>query len=195
MVKRVCAFCGAETEFLSHSENLCLGCGDKVQSYGPEETLEMAKRFATTATLYKAQLPKTIFYPPAESKDELTYLASPYTHPDILVRQIRFEQVTCKAAQLFFAGHFVFSPIAHGHPLTKYDTPSDWEFWKLYCIKMLQLCDTMTVLMLDGWKESKGVVAEIAIASSLNMHINYILESTILAERVSDHDKEEEAET
>lgn len=98
------------------------------------------------------------------SDQELTYLASPYSHPYPMVREHRFEAVCKKAAELMSQGLFVFSPIAHGHPLTKHGALGDWAYWEKYCIKMIQLCDTLTIFQLEGWRESKGVTAEIKIA-------------------------------
>ena len=60
----------------------------------------------------------------------MIYLASPYSHPDATVREARF-QAACRAtASLIRAGHEVFSPIAHSHPLAAFGLPTDWSFWE-----------------------------------------------------------------
>jgi len=68
----------------------------------------------------------------------------------------------------------VFSPIAHSHPLTRYGLPTDWTFWRRYDRAHMERCDELAVLMLDGWRESKGVRAEMAIARELNMPVRMI---------------------
>ena len=106
-------------------------------------------------------------------KNELIYMASPYTHEDKKVVEHRFEEVCKVTAQLMKEGLFIFSPIAHTHPLVKYDIPGYWEYWADYDRKFLTACDVLCVLMLDGWKESVGVQAEIKIAEELGRHIYY----------------------
>lgn len=49
-----CSFCGCDTDFLAHSEHLCLSCGDTVMGYTPEQTLDMAKSFAKCVNRYLA---------------------------------------------------------------------------------------------------------------------------------------------
>ncbi len=71
-------------------------------------------------------------------------------------------------------GKLVFSPIAHTHPIAAYDLPGDWAFWRRYDRAMLQRCDELAVLQLDGWEESIGVQAEIAIAKDLNLPVRFI---------------------
>lgn len=44
-----------------------------------------------------------------------------------------------------------------------------WAFWRRYDRAMLERCDELVVLQLDGWEESIGVKAEIAIAKELNL--------------------------
>ena len=94
----------------------------------------------------------------------LVYLASPYNHFASHVRQARFEGVCKAAAKLMAHGTLVFSPIAHTHPIAQFGLPKGWEFWERYDRAMLSACSTVVVLTLDGWQESKGVTAEIAIA-------------------------------
>ena len=72
------------------------------------------------------------------------------------------------------AGDLVFSPIAHTHPIAAYGLPGDWSFWQAYDRAMLECCNELAVLQLDGWSESIGVQAEIAIAKELNLSVRFI---------------------
>ena len=104
----------------------------------------------------------------------LTYLACPYSHPDAAVRQYRFEQVNAVAAELIRNGHIIFSPISHSHFIsTDHGLSCDWEFWKAQDEVFVTLSSRVIVLMLDGWKESVGVSAEIALAKQLRLPIEY----------------------
>ena len=59
----------------------------------------------------------------------------------------------------------VFSPIAHCHPIAEAaGLPTDWAFWEEYDKYMIWVCRGFAILELDGWKESRGVTAEAAIA-------------------------------
>jgi hypothetical protein len=72
-------------------------------------------------------------------------------------------------------GILVFSPISHSHSIAKIgDLPKDWQYWGDFCRATLSICDTMYVLMLDGWEESAGVKAEIGLAKELGLQIEYL---------------------
>jgi len=99
------------------------------------------------------------------------YLGQPYSHADPAVRQWRFDAACRATAALMRAGLVVFSPVAHSHPLTRYGLPGDWRFWERSDRAMLEACDTLAILALDGWKESVGVGAEIRIAFELGLPV------------------------
>ena len=104
----------------------------------------------------------------------MIYLAQPYSHPDPAVRERRYEAACRATAALMRAGLIVFSPIAHSHPLTRYGLPGDWQFWERYDRAHLEVCTCLAVLMLDGWKGSKGVQSEISIARQLGKPVIFI---------------------
>ena len=105
----------------------------------------------------------------------LIYLASPYSHHDPAVRQQRFETVCFVAANLMREGKHVYSPIAHTHPIAmKGDLPKGWDFWEQFDRKMISACQEVWVVMMDGWQESKGVAAELAIAGEMGLKVRYI---------------------
>ena len=105
----------------------------------------------------------------------MVYLASPYSSPVPAVREARFRLVCRKAAELMRAGHKIFSPIAHTHPIAVAgELPLGFDFWSEYDREFLEFCDEVWVLCLDGWEESKGVAAEIDIATKLGKPIRYL---------------------
>jgi len=104
----------------------------------------------------------------------MIYLASPYTHPDPDVRQARFDAACRAAAHLIRLGKTVFSPIAHSHAICRYGVPLDWRFWERHDRRYLEVCDEVVVLALKGWRESRGVQAEIAIARELSKPVSFL---------------------
>jgi hypothetical protein len=76
----------------------------------------------------------------------MIYLASPYTHPDPVVREERFAAACAVAAQLLRFGHLVFSPICHSHPLTRFGLPLDWGFWERCDRQHLERCSELIEL-------------------------------------------------
>lgn len=104
----------------------------------------------------------------------MIYLASPYSHSEAVVREERFRAACQATARLIAAGHVVFSPIVHGHPLVHHGLPTDWSFWEQFDRDHLVRCDEVVVLTLDGWRESVGVAAEIRIAEELGKPVRYL---------------------
>ncbi len=105
----------------------------------------------------------------------LVYLACPYSHPDRAVRVSRFESVNKAAAQLMQQGHHVYSPISHTHPIAEAgDLPLGWDFWEAYDRIYIAMSHTVYVLPLDGWKESRGVQAELAIAAEMRIPVEFL---------------------
>lgn len=105
---------------------------------------------------------------------ELIYLASPYSHPNLAVREARFQAVCRVAGEMMQAGLFVYSPIAHTHPIAEVcDLPLGCDFWYQYDRVMLSRCQCMVVLMLDGWTESTGIKGELAIAEELGIPVEF----------------------
>ena len=104
----------------------------------------------------------------------MIYLASPYSHADPAVRETRYQAACHATAALLKAGFVVFSPIVHSHPLVAFDLPTGWDFWERIDRAYLSRCDEVVVLTLDGWQQSTGVRAEIAIARDLGKPVRFL---------------------
>lgn len=105
----------------------------------------------------------------------MIYLASPYTHANPLVMERRFHLAAQASAHLMKEGLVVFSPIIHCHYLAcNFNLPKDFNFWQSYNYEMLELASRLIVLTLDGWKESKGVQAEIAHMEKRGLPVEYL---------------------
>ena len=105
----------------------------------------------------------------------LVYLATPYTHPDSQVRERRFREVSRVAGDMMRQGIHVFSPISHTHPIALAGClPKGWEFWQAQDFAMLRACSKLAVLMQDGWQDSVGVQAEMALAREMGLPVEFI---------------------
>lgn len=103
----------------------------------------------------------------------MIYLASPYYHPDPLIMKTRYLLAKQATVGLLSQDIWVYSPIVHNHPL---EMIREHEFWMRYDLDMLRRCDSLLVLDIPGWKESKGVGIEIDIAKQLGMGIDFVNE-------------------
>jgi hypothetical protein len=54
------------------------------------------------------------------------------------------------------------------------ELPKGWDFWREYDLWFIRQCDRLTVVMIDGWRESVGVTAEIAEAERLGIPVGYM---------------------
>ena len=115
-----------------------------------------------------------IAYKPGERPGVL-YLAAPYSHPDPAVRAARADLASQCAAWLTARGHRVISPLSMGHAMTlaarqiRVELPTDFYHWRHVCLRMLEGCEGLAVLLLAGVRESAGVAAELARARALGM--------------------------
>jgi len=56
----------------------------------------------------------------------------------------------------------------------EHEMPTDWEFWERHCLAMLAACSKLIVLKLDGWEESRGVMAEMLFAETTGIEIEFM---------------------
>ena len=109
---------------------------------------------------------------------EITYLAVPYTHSSPLVMEARYIAASVAANYLFAQGKPCFSPITHTHPiktLGKHPLGHRFEEWQSYDFQMIRgVCSSVTVLLIDGWRTSVGVQAEIDYAIELGLPVHQL---------------------
>lgn len=114
----------------------------------------------------------------------LVYLACPYSHPDRAVRVARFESANHAAGELMRAGHHVYSPTSHTHPIAEAgDLPLGWNFWEQHDRIFISMSHKIVVVTADGWRESKGVTAEIAMAEEFGIPVEYMAPAEPVAHR------------
>lgn len=54
------------------------------------------------------------------------------------------------------------------------DIKGDWTYWERFDTAFIRACSKLVVAKMDGWKESVGVQAEIKIAESLGLPVEYL---------------------
>jgi len=101
------------------------------------------------------------------------YLACPYSHKDLRVRIKRVDSANRKAAELMMSGNLVFSPLSHSHAISGHCDvdPCDNDFWLKQDLWILEICDEIHVLCLDGWRESNGIGIELEYAKKMGIPV------------------------
>lgn len=56
----------------------------------------------------------------------------------------------------------------------RFDMRKDYKFWKEVNHDLVERSDSIRVLMLPDWRESKGVLDEMALSSYINLPIEFI---------------------
>ena len=113
-------------------------------------------------------------YPPAKGRH--IYLAGPYTHEDPAVREGRYRALTRVTAAFTQRGELVYSPVTYTHPWASITPglPPDFEFWRAHCLGILRAWATeLMVIKLPGWETSRGVKAEIDLATAMGLDVTY----------------------
>jgi hypothetical protein len=110
----------------------------------------------------------------------LIYVANPYSSHSEQTMQERYDIVEKYTAFMMKEGYDVISPIVHGHHLAiNHNMPTSFEFWQKWCLALLDVCDEIHVLMIDGWKESTGLMAEIEYAEQNNLVVTYLSDAIV----------------
>jgi Domain of unknown function (DUF1937) len=105
---------------------------------------------------------------------DLIYLASPYSTPkgsSKMTMIMRYQQALWATEHLIKNGYMVISPIVHCHYMI---LPGDAKTWKEYDYTLLSRCNSVMVLMLEGWRESVGVRQELDWAHDKGMLVKYV---------------------
>lgn len=98
---------------------------------------------------------------------KVIYLASPYSHPDKTIMESRYQAAIDGCAKLIEMGYCPISPIVQSHPVAnKHDLGLEFDTWEQIDYELINVCDEVCILDIDGVHESKGVKKEIEYALS-----------------------------
>lgn len=116
---------------------------------------------------------------------KLAYLSSPYTHADQNIISLRYEEALRATIWGWKQGYLVFSPVVYTHQIAVLTPEVDQHWrWLEFDLRILDICDELWVLMLDGWKESQGVAREMKEAKRRGILIKYIDPADIAEKRL-----------
>jgi hypothetical protein len=108
-------------------------------------------------------------------RKQLIYLAHCYSHENEAVREQRARYAARIAGLMIAQGFAVISPIAHGHAIAKEaDIPIGWDYWQEEDLAILERCDQVGVILIDGNDESIGLGEELKRAEALGLKVFYV---------------------
>ena len=114
----------------------------------------------------------------------MIYLAQPYSSPDPLIKHQRYIEAMKVTSAILISGQTIYSPIVHCHPMASYlIMPTDHNFWLYHDKEILKHCDSMAILFLDGWEQSRGLKEEIEFARENSIdffEIDYVHSTRVL---------------
>lgn len=106
------------------------------------------------------------------------FVCFPLTHKDndktIVSHRIETARKYC--LELVLRGHVPFCPGVFGIDIVAADPEVDISYgaWEEVCETYIKPCHSFHILMLDGWKESKGVRSEIKKAEAFKVPTYFI---------------------
>lgn len=93
----------------------------------------------------------------------MIYVASPYSHEQNSIKEMRYVAVTKFVAVGIQKGLLPFSPITYCHDMAKLAGMKDHALaWQGFNKDMLKQSECLLVYGIDGWTDSIGVKAEVA---------------------------------
>ncbi len=106
---------------------------------------------------------------------EMIYLATPYTHKNDEIREIRFRQACMIGAKLIEEGHRLFSPIVAYHPMSWYGNfKTDYHTFGSFCKIHMSISTILYIAEFSGWEDSVGVASEMLLAEQQGLPIFHV---------------------
>ena len=109
-------------------------------------------------------------------KNQLVFIATPYSHSDPTIVEQRRKTVGNVCARLIEKGVHPISPGLYGLSLMEFKAKEDtsWESWSDLCIAILKKCSAMFIIDVKDWEKSNGVKGELEKALLLDIPV-YLL--------------------
>lgn len=103
------------------------------------------------------------------------FVSVPYNHHRQDMIDFRLAMLDEYMVKLINEGITPYSTIQSMHELTiRHNISKDYDFWRDHCAKMIHASEEFHVLMLPGWRVSKGVTDEIELAHHNSVPVSYI---------------------
>lgn len=98
------------------------------------------------------------------------------------VRLVRFDASAHAAAELIRRGMIVYSPITMTHPidlvLAEEGGSMGSDYWCDFDEAFMEACAEMIILMIPGWRESRGIRREVEFFDRARKPIRYMTTSS-----------------
>lgn len=105
----------------------------------------------------------------------MIYLACPYKHVSVAIKEARYRAVLEATAFFMRQDEIIFSPIVHNHPIAMtFNFPDNFHYWQKVDLHILSRCDKLWILQLEGWDQSVGVAWETKHAICNNIPVQYV---------------------
>ena len=101
----------------------------------------------------------------------MIYIACPYWHPELKVRDSRRKIAMAYADKLTRSGVLNYSPLTYTERYANNEIPEN--YWIRHGLEMVKACDEMHILCVPGWRDSKGIQGELRAAKENNLKIVY----------------------
>ena len=103
------------------------------------------------------------------------FVSGPFNTSDEELKLKRVKTISKYCSDLFRLGITPVSALLTGLKIAEYNNlPTDTNTWVKYSEDMVEGCNELHVLMIDGYLESSGIKAEINKAIELNILVKYI---------------------
>jgi len=106
---------------------------------------------------------------------DLYYFAHPYTSKDKRAEKANFNLCCIRTAKLIEMGYYVYSPIAHTHPIHRAWPPfieqDERDLWINLDNLIIHKTDFAGIILAPGWEKSRGCCEEKAMFKLMNKPI------------------------
>jgi len=103
------------------------------------------------------------------------FVSVPYNHERQDMIDFRLAMLDEYMLELILKGFTPYSTVQAMLPLAiKYNLNKDYTYWAGHCDRMIHASEAMHVLMLPGWRTSKGVTDEIERAYLNSVPVIYV---------------------
>lgn len=128
------------------------------------------------------------------SKRKLWYVIAPYSHTDKQISLYRKKHQELIIGKFASQGIFCLDPLANHYVVETLlinggpSLPTDFAFWDGFCHRSIESCDGGVVCnTIDGWQESRGVLAEMKHINHRQMPLLYVSDlNNMTPEQVKD---------
>ena len=102
----------------------------------------------------------------------MIYIAAPFWDANQKTRNYRRRKAIEYSERLFHKGIRFYSPLLYSAHFQ--EKKASEGYWLQHGLKMVDVCDEMRVLCLEGWEKSAGIKGEIARAEDRGIPVEYI---------------------